>query len=152
MRQPAYLDDSNTWSISGISHAEGFFRAIPRLVPEATHVFLEGSPDPDVVALLGAHAVAQEYGAPKGTLWSWPRSHRYALHASPELFSALADLARRHAQPDICSHVHVYRDLEPLVQWFDAFSDPLMVSKAIPRERVEQFCAAVEGTLTDPAA
>ena len=69
--------------------------------------------------------------------------------SSPSLFAALSDVATRHVEPEICSHLHFYRDAEPLVHWFDAFDDPILVSKAIPRETVERFCREAGGVLSD---
>jgi hypothetical protein len=146
-----YLDEARCWSISGLRDAEAFFREVPHLVPEATHVFLEGSPSPDIAALLSPHTDQAAYGAPVGTLWSWPgRNHRLVVRASPALFAELTDAARRHAAPEICDHVHLYRDAEPLAQWFDAFADPLLVSDVVPIERAEQFCLVTGGTLAAP--
>jgi hypothetical protein len=63
----------------------------------------------------------------------------------------LSEAAARHVEPEICSHLHFYRDTEPLVHWFDAFDDPMLVSKAIPRETVERFSTEVGGVLSDTA-
>jgi hypothetical protein len=47
--------------------------------------------------------------------------------------------------------VHFYQDGEPLVHWFDAFDDPIIVSKAVSRERLERFCIETGGSLSDTA-
>jgi hypothetical protein len=123
------------------------------LVPDATHMFLEGSPDPDIAALLAEEGDGADYAAPIGTIWSWPqKNHRFLVRASSGLFVRLSEAASHHAEPEICDHLHLYRGLEPLVQWFDAFSDPLLVSKSVARERVERFASAVGGTVSDGAA
>ena len=67
------------------------------------------------------------------------------------LLARLSEAALHHAEPEICDHVHFYRDGNALVQWFDAFSGPLLVSKLVPRERVEQFASAVGGVVLDGA-
>ena len=151
MARPGYLHDADCWIVSGVRDAEKFFRAIPMLVPEATHMFLEGSSAAEIVALLSPFSTHSDYGAPVGTLWSWPRDHRYSVKPSPELLVSLSEAATHLAEPEICSHVHFYRDGEPLLQWFDAFVDPIMVSKAVSRERVEQFCIETGGVLSDGA-
>jgi hypothetical protein len=111
-------------------------------------MFLEGSPDPDIEALLLDAADETDYLAPVGTLWSWPqKNRRYAVRASSQFFGRLADAASHHAEPEVCSHVHFYRGEEALAQWFDAFADPLLVSNAVSREQVEQFAAAAGGIL-----
>jgi len=146
-----YLDESHCWQVSGVRAAEDFFLAVSLLVPDATHMFLEGSPDPDIAALLADAADdAVEYAAPVGTMWSWPqKNRRFSVQASPELFARLSSASLNHAEPEICDHVHVYRGQEPLVQWFDAFSNPLLISPSVTRERVEQFASAAGGTLTE---
>jgi hypothetical protein len=100
--------------------------------------------------LLANHTEQGEYAAPTGTLWSWPqRNQRFILRTSSLLFAQLADAAAHHAEPEICSHLHFYWDLEPLAHWFDAFDDPFLVSKMISRERLEEFCRAAGGELRD---
>ena len=147
------LDESKCWKVSGVRMAEEFFRAVVLLVPDATHMFLEGSPDPDIEALLADAADEANYAAPVGTVWSWPqKNQRFSVRASSELFARLSEAASHHAEPEICTHVHFYRGQEALVQWFDAFSDPLLVSKSVTRERVERFASAVGGALSDGAA
>ena len=147
------LDESKCWKVSGVKTAVKFFRAVPLLVPDATHVFLEGSPAADVELLLVDAADGAEYAAPVGTYWSWPqKNRRFSVRASSALFARLSEAASQHAEPEICDHIHFYRDESALVQWFDAFLDPLLVSKVVPRERVERFAAAVGGTVLDGAA
>ena len=149
---PAILEESKSWKVSGVRTAEEFFRAVSLLVPDATHMVLEGSPGPDIVALLVDAADDTGYAAPVGTISSWPqKNQRFSVRASSQLFVRLSEAASRHAEPEICDHLHFYRGQEALVQWFDAFSDSLLVSKAVSRERVEQFASAVGGVLSQGA-
>jgi hypothetical protein len=153
MRSPVFLEESRCWKVSGVRTAEEFFRALSLLVPDATHMFLEGSPEPDIQEMLAESADGADYAAPLGTLWSWPqKNRRFSVRASPELFVRLSEAASHHAEPEICDHLHVYRGEEALVQWFDAFSDPILVSKAVARERAERFASAVGGAMSDGAA
>jgi len=152
MAKPRTIDHRNCWTVSGVRSAEKFFRAVPTLVPEATDMFLEGSSATEIVALLAPFSTHTDYGAPVGTLWSWPREQRFSVKASPALLASLSEAADHHAEPEICSHLHFYRDDEPLLHWFDAFADPIMVSKAVSRERLEQFCIETGGVLSDGAA
>jgi hypothetical protein len=71
---------------------------------------------------------------------------------SSDLLLRLSEAARRHAEPEICDHVHFYRDSEALLQWFDAFVDPLLVSKSVARQRVDRFASVVGGAVSDAAA
>ena len=147
------LEESKCWKVSGVRTAEVFFRAVPLLLPDATHMFLEGSPDPDIEALLADAADEADYGAQVGTIWSWPRkTRRFSVRVSSELFARLSEASLHHAEPEICDHVHVYRGQEALLQWFDAFADPLLISKSVIRERAERFASAVGGALSEGAA
>lgn len=153
MTSQGMLEESKCWRVLGVRTAEGFFRAVSLLVPDATHMFLEGSPDPEIEALLAGAADDADYAAPVGTIWSWPhKDRRFSVRTSPELFVRLSEAASGRAEPEICSHIHFYRGQEALVQWFDAFSDPLLVSKSVARERVEGFASAVGGALSEGAA
>ena len=103
----AILEESECWKVSGVRTAEEFFRAVPLLVPEATHIFLEGSPDPDIEVLLADASAEADYVAPVGTNWSWPRKNRgFSVRVSAALFVRLSELAARHAEPEICDHLH----------------------------------------------
>ena len=148
----AMLEESKCWKVTGVKTPEKFFRAVSLLLPDATHMFLEGSPDADIEALLAEATDQADYAAPVGTLWSWPqKNQRFSVRVSSELLARLSEAASHHAEPEICCHVHFYRGQEALVQWFDAFLDPLLVSKAVARERVEHFASAVGGVLSDGA-
>lgn len=147
------LKESESWKVSGVKTAEDFFAAVSNLVPDATHMFLEGSPASDIEALWKEAADDGYYAAPAGTIWSWPqKNRRFSVRVSPELFARLSEAASTHAEPEICDHIHLYRGQEALMQWFDAFSGPLLVSKLIARERVERFASAVGGVLSEGAA
>ena len=69
MTEALMLDDANSWSVSRVKGAEYFFRAVQPLIEDATHVFLEGSPAREVLALLRPHIDQSAYLAPIGTLW-----------------------------------------------------------------------------------
>lgn len=152
MAEPRNLG-ANSWTVSGVRSAASFFQAVPALVPDSTRLYLEGAPDSDVLTLIADYIEEIPYEGPKGTLWSWPRrNRRLTLKASSSLFARLAEAAAHHAGPEICSHLHLYRDKEPLLQWFDAFDSPLWVSRAVPQERMERFCLEAQGKLADAAA
>src|SRR5438874_2376635 len=150
MSRSDLLKERSCWRISGVRDAAAFFRAIPLLTPNATHVFLEGAPARDVVAGFAAHLDDQsDYAAPRGTIWSFPgRNRRFTLRASAALFAHLSEAAACHAEPEICYHVHLYRNDEPLVQWFDAFDDPMLVARSVPRPQIERFCSEVGGVIS----
>jgi hypothetical protein len=44
-----------------------------------------------------------------------------------------------HAEPELAVHFHVYRNDTVLLEWHDAFSQPMLMSGAIPQETVKVF-------------
>lgn len=133
------LSGGEAWEIVRVPDVSAFFRVLPRLLPEATTAFLESlSMASDVARALGPFTEVSTYEAPFGTVWPTPT--RLRLRSSAELFDRLGALAERHAGPEICDSFHVYRFADPLLQWFDAFDDPIQVSKDVPIQRLQRIC------------
>ena len=142
--------EGDSWQVTGIRIAADFLREVPALLPDATTMYLEGQPYPDVQAFLSEYIDQSTYGAPIGT--TWPKPQLYSLTVSPQFFARFAALAEHHAEPEICDHVHLYKDYDPLANWFDAFSDPLYVTKGVARDRMERFCRSLNATFESGAA
>ena len=74
-----------------------------------------------------------------GTLWPKPLVDQ--LPATPENLRSLADLVENCAEPEVALHIHVYRENEVLLQWYDAFTgDSMCLSSAIEEEALRTFC------------
>jgi hypothetical protein len=84
------------------------------------------------------------YGCPKQI----SNQRKYDLAASSYDFIAYlmslgqaGRLYQRHCEAKIASHIHIYHDDTLVLQWYDAFWDPIVVSKEIPEAAVKRFCA-----------
>lgn len=111
------LEDSNCWRVSGVRTAEKFFRVVSLLVPDATHMFLEGSPDPDIEALLADAADEADYTAPVGTIRAWPQTdRRFLCERRQSSFSACR--RRRRIVPNLKSAV-ISISIETKKLWFN---------------------------------
>jgi len=42
-----------------------------------------------------------------------------------------------HAEPELAIHFHVYQGATVLLEWYDAFSQPMLISGAVSEERVK---------------
>jgi hypothetical protein len=125
-----------------------FFRRLPALVPEGSVLVLEGGSHSKLLqAFLDEHRVPPDINVARGTIW--PRADVVHLPASVQVLRELADHAERCAEPEICSHMHVYASGRVVVQWYDAFSAPCYVSKQLPAERLEAFCAELRTSFKD---
>jgi hypothetical protein len=78
---------------------------------------------------------------PMGTIF--PKPAFYHLPITSENLKELAEIAERHAEYEIAGHVHVYVNHEILLQWFDAFSDPIYISAKINEKKIKSFAEAL---------
>ena len=138
MRGERYVKDG--WEVGGIRKASAFFEALVEFLPLSTYLRFEGtSVAPDVRALLEANAVAPAMNITRGTLW--PKPKVFHVLANERLLRTLATLALHLAEPEICDHFHAYQDGQLVLQWYDAFSDPLLVDETIAEAAVQHFCS-----------
>src|ERR1019366_8897622 len=118
------------WEVSGMQwkHLPGFFRALPSLLPEGSVLYLEGTSRSarDLITFLQSHAAIGISKVALGTIWPRPR----CAHASitSESMLELACLSERLVVPEVCSHLHAYKDGRILLEWYDAFSDPVLIA------------------------
>ena len=66
------------------------------------------------------------------------------MPATSENLLELADISEHCAEPEVAIHFHVYKDDQVLLQWYDAFADPIYVSKEISEDRIKAFCEKLE--------
>lgn len=125
-----------------------FFRALTTLVPEGCFLVLEGGSHA-LHDLLGRSAVTPHAKIARGTLW--PRATVFHVPTTVGILGQLAEVAEHCAAPELCDHLHVYDREGVLVQWYDAFSDPVYVSKRVPVERLEVFCRSLNTSFKEVA-
>jgi hypothetical protein len=133
------------WQIEGIRGSERFFLSLHQLLPDPAYLVFEGvSIASDVRELLQASAVPARRQVAVGTLW--PEPSTFHVPSSASFLAALAELAAQHAEPEMCDHFHAYDESRGLLQWYDAFDLPLLVSGSIEEARISSFCAALGAT------
>ncbi len=142
------LGDETRWVVHGISDFAPYFRNLGRLLPDSgAVVYLEGvAISREVREYLEQHTVAAWHEVFRGTIW--PKPSTFHLPATPEVLTGLADLASRHAYPEIADHCHVYTRDGMILQWYDACDTkcPLGVGPMVPEESVRAFCAHTGAT------
>lgn len=126
------------WEVTGINRADKFFAALTEILPPSTNLCFEGtSMASDIHTLLASNAIVSTFKIPLGTIW--PRPTVFHVHATEQFVSELATLAREHAEPEICDHFYAYKG-RGLMQWYDAFDDPLFVDESIAEKNLQVFC------------
>jgi len=136
------MDHSAAWEVAAPSDHPAFFEQLAALMPQGSILYLEGTSFcQEVLAFLSETSVEPAVRIAAGTLWPKPRV--FHVPATAENLKAVSDFLERHAQPEVCDHLHVYADGKVLLEWYDALmKDPLFVSKAIPEQDLRSFCEA----------
>ncbi|MHC4574901.1 MAG: hypothetical protein ACYS76_12365 [Planctomycetota bacterium] len=137
------LDTSVCWQAAkGKKRPEVFFQELGKLFSSSVTLWIEGtSIAQDIQSFLETRKVAKVTKVQLGTLW--PRPHVYHVSCDEDTLRGLVGLAEKHAEPEICDHICVYKDQKVLLAWYDAFYDPIYISRKIPEEKVAAFCAAI---------
>ncbi len=142
------LDTSRPyWEVTGKTTFAALLRALGDFLPEGCILYFEGgSPDRMLLKFFNAHAISEQTHVAIGILW--PSPVYYHVPATPENLAELARLAESHAEPELAVNFHVYRNGKVLLQWHDAFSDPMLLDGEIPESKVQALASALGMKLT----
>jgi hypothetical protein len=126
------------WEVSGDTDFPSLLTALPDLLPEECVLYFEGgSPSGELLEFLRAHGVPERAPIAYGTIW--PKPTVFHLPATPETMSRLAELTGPCAYPELGIHFHVYRSQSVLLEWHDAFTQPMLLSSELPEQKVRTF-------------
>jgi len=132
----------NCYSISGNVDSIKFFKGLNDYFQDATTLFVEGdSIAKEVMSLYKKQIQEGDYLPRAGT--TFPKSTKLRCRYSSAFMNELALIAENHAEPELCDHLHIYKDNSPILEWMDAFSDEISISKIIPEEIVNKFSNAI---------
>jgi hypothetical protein len=133
------------WEVSGETDYPSLLTALPDLLPEECVLYFEdGSPDGEMADFLKTHSVPERAHVAYGTIW--PRPKMFHVPATLETMSRLSELSRSCAAPELATHFHVYRDQSVLLEWHDAFFQPMLVSGDLPEQKVRAFAERLRMT------
>jgi hypothetical protein len=126
------------WEVSGEIDFPSLLMALPDLLPEECVLYFEdGSPSGELLEFLRAHGVPERAHVAYGTIW--PKPTFFHLPATPETMARLADIMESCAFPELAIHFHIYRDQTVLLEWHDAFTQPMLLSGELPEQKVKAF-------------
>lgn len=143
-RRGISLDERNCWRIDlKKSDISLFIREMGILFPRASVVYLEGTAiDPDIQEYLRSIRAEKTTKLEMGTIWPRPRVFHIPLF--DEHLQKLAEFTDTHAMPEVCDHLHVYKDDEVLLQGHDIWDKIVYVSNRIDEGLIKEFCARVK--------
>lgn len=137
------LASGASWEVSAIRDLPQFLRALPALLPSGAVLYLEDVSAQDVIAFLAAKSAKGTSKVALGTIW--PRPNFFHLEVTETNMMELAELSERHATPEVCIHLHAYKDSRVVLEWHDAFTQPLLLACDILENRVAEFCRLLNG-------
>jgi len=126
------------WEVDGPNTFEEMFNALKGWAPEDAILYFEGgSPDEEIGNFIATHSVTEVSHVAMGAIW--PRPKVFHIPATETILTELARIMKQHAEPELAIHFHVYRNEIVLLEWHDAFSQPMLMNGTIPEEKVKVF-------------
>lgn len=128
------------WEVTPIENIESLLLALPLLVPDNSILYLEdvGLRD-NLRSFLEKINIVNNTKVAMGTIWPKPKC--YQILITEKSMKELSEIANKYVPCEVASHVHVYKDNNMLLQWFDAIiNEPIYMSKNIAEETVKEFC------------
>jgi len=135
--QALRLTDHDAWEVGETRDAAAFYRALHHLVTSTSVLYLEGSTEKHVPRFLDTVPAEHPRQVAIGTVF--PSSDVYHVSATPHNLNALADLIDRYGIALPAIHTHLYDELGMILEWHDAFTQPMLVSSRVPEEQVRRF-------------
>lgn len=134
-----HLDTSQPfWELEGKTDFPTLFRALETIIPNNSILYFEGgSPNKLFDDFYAKNAIPEKLHLAIGDMWSRPKI--FHIPATQLNLITLAELAKSCAEPEIAVHFHIYGNEKILLQWYDAFSDPMLLAGDIPEEQVKMF-------------
>ena len=135
------MDKRDYWEVLGIKakQAGEFFLALIELMPADSTFCVEGTSLARKVK-----SFFKKSRTPHTTrVWlgtSYPRPDVFHIAFNEQNMRQIADFTGIFSVPEICDHIYIYRDDNMLLEWTDAFSKSLYISKIIPEKYVKVFC------------
>ena len=138
------LDMRNCWEVTEIRgvQAAKYFLALLDIMP-ADSVFCVETSNlvEEVREFLEANKMPNTTRVLLGSIW--PKPDVFHIPFSEQNMRQMAEFAVNFAIPEICDHIHIYKNDEVLLEWFDVFSKPLYISKKFSEDSINDFCSKV---------
>jgi hypothetical protein len=142
---PFDLWEKDCWEVSGPKDFPSFFRGLIGFLPEGAIMrFESSSPSGEIATFLASNAISEKISIPKGTIW--PKCQVFNISATDQNLLKLSELTEKYANPEVADHFHIYLNDYVLIDWYDAFNDPMYVSKKISETKIATFCDSLSMT------
>jgi hypothetical protein len=134
--------EESYWEVEGPDDFEETLNALIGWVPKDSILYFEdGSPDNEISAFMNKNSVPEVSHIAMGKIW--PRPKVYHLPAKEHILRELAAIMQHHATPELAIHFHIYIKGKVLIEWHDAFSQPMLMNGSISEEKVKAFAGKI---------
>jgi hypothetical protein len=133
------------WEVDGPKTFQELFNALQGWISEEAILYFEGgSPDIEINNFMATYSVQEQEHIAMGTIWSHPKV--FHVPATATILAELTRIMDHHAESELAVHFHVYHNKLVLIEWHDAFSQPILISCAIPEQQVKVFADKIGKT------
>lgn len=135
------------WELKGQANFSALLRALIEILPENCILYFEGgSPSGPLLDFLMNKSVPEQTHVAVGTIW--PRPDYFHVPATAQNISVLADISESIADPELAIHFHIYSKERIILEWHDAFAQPMLLSGSLPEDKVQSFAKKLKMKIT----
>jgi hypothetical protein len=130
------------WELEGKTNFPTLFHSLTNILPSNSILYFEGGSNNDNFKnFFTEHTIPEQLHLSIGTIW--PRPKIFHIPATPQNLKTLVEISKPCAEPEIAIHFHVYCNGKIILQWYDAFSDPMLLSGDISEDKVKLFAKSL---------
>ena len=130
------------WEVSGEYDEFDAIEALAVLLPEDAALHFEGvAIFPDVAAIYAMHPFCAPEAIRRDTIQPEPRIYDCTLDVIPRILRFRG--REEYRPPQICDHLHSYRNGVVLVSAYDFGDLPILVADDLPRDGVQEFASRI---------
>ena len=135
------------WELDGETDFPSLLRALIGFLPDGCTLYFEGgSSEGELLQFMKSRQIGERVHVAVGTVW--PRPKYYHIPATTENLSELARIAEHHAEPELAIHFHIYREENIILEWHDAFTQPMLLAGTLEEEKVKTLAKALNMEVT----
>ena len=130
------------WVLEGDTDLSTFLRALPTLIPSPAFLYFEGgSPGGELKDWIDRNQIEPAGQVARGTIW--PRCEVFHIPLTPSTIKELAEISERMAHPELAIHTHVTEPGRTILEWHDAFDNPMLVDSRVAEDLVADFAGTI---------
>ena len=127
------------WEVQGPKTFRDLFVAIRGWFPEDAILYFEGGYEgSEIHDFMVKYAIKERTHIALGTIW--PRPKVFHVPATDVILTELIGIAEHHAEPELAVHFHIYRNDTVLLEWHDAFDQPMLINGEITVDQIKALC------------